>query len=119
MVKNQGIDAYVEVIGMEQTLPAETQLVLFRIAQEALSNTRRHAQASKAVVQLEVKNTNIKMTVSDNGKGFKLPERIGDLASSGKLGLAGMQERAQLLGGRLRLQSEPGKGTIVTVEAPV
>ncbi|GAH56910.1 unnamed protein product, partial [marine sediment metagenome] len=55
----------------------------------------------------------------DNGKGFELPERIGDLASSGKLGLAGMQERAQLIGGTLRLQSELGKGTTVTVEVPI
>jgi len=119
MVKSRGFDAHVEVMGVERTLPVEAQLLLFRIAQEALSNIRRHAEASRAVVKLEFRDDNITMTVSDNGRGFELPERIGDLASSGKLGLAGMQERAQLLGGSLKVESEPGKGTTVTVEAPV
>lgn len=115
----QGISAYVEIKGVERDLPAETQLLLFRIAQEALTNTRRHAQASEATVKLEFEDNELKMTVIDNGKGFELPARIGDLASIGKLGLAGIQERARLIGGRLNLQSEPGKGTTVTVEVPV
>ena len=119
MVKSQGIDAHAEVMGKERTLPVETQLLLFRIAQEALNNIRRHAEASRAVVKLEFGDNSIKMTVSDNGKGFELPERMGDLASNSKLGLAGMQERARLLGGSLEVESEPGKGTRVTVEAPV
>jgi PAS domain S-box-containing protein len=119
LVKKHGIDAHVEVIGNERSLLAEVELLLFRIAQEALSNTRRHAEASRAVVKLEFGNNRIKMTVSDNGKGFELPERIGDLASVGKLGLAGMQERARLLGGSLKIESELGKGTTVAVEAPL
>ena len=119
MLKSYGIDAHAEVIGTEQTLPVETQLLLFRIAQEALNNIRRHAEASRAVVKLESGDNSIKMTVSDNGKGFEPPERMGDLASIGKLGLAGMQERARLLDGSLKVESEPGKGTTVAVEAPV
>jgi len=119
MVKSQGIDAHAEVTGVEQTLPVETQLLLFRIAQEALNNIRRHAEASRAVVKLEFGDNSIKMTVSDNGKGFNLPERMGDLASIGKLGLAGMWERARLLGGGLKAESDLGKGSTVAVEAPL
>ena len=119
LAKNYGIDAHVEMEGTEQSLPAETQLLLFRIAQEALSNIRRHAQASKAVVKLEFRDDSLKMTVSDNGKGFELPERIGDLASVGKLGLAGMQERAQLLRGSLEVKSELGKGTQLVAKIPL
>ena len=119
LVEKDGIDAHVEVIGKERSLLAEVELLLFRIAQEALSNTRRHAEASRAVVKLEFGNNSIKMTVSDNGKGFELPERMGDLASIGKLGLAGMQERTRLLGGSLKIESELGKGTKVAVEAPL
>ncbi len=118
MAKSHGIDAHVEVIGMERTLPVETQLLLFRIAQEALNNIRRHAEASRAMAKLEFRDNSIKMTVSDNGKGFEPPERTGDLASIGKLGLAGMQERARLLGGTLEVQSTPGKGTTLIVEVP-
>jgi len=118
MVKNYRIDAHVEVIGIERSLPDEEQLVLFRIVQEALSNTRRHAEASRAWVTLEFGDDKTTLTVKDNGKGFELPPRIGDLASTGKLGLAGMQERAQLINGKLTLKSQPGKGTTVTVEVP-
>ena len=119
LAKKHGIDAQVKVIGSERSLPAEVELLLFRIAQEALTNTRRHAEASRARITLEFGDDKVVLTVNDNGKGFKLPRRLGDLASVGKLGLAGMQERARLIGGRLRIQSEVGKGTTVTVEVPV
>jgi len=119
MVKNQGIDAHVKVVGSEQTLPDEIQLPLFRIAQEALNNIIRHAEASSVWITMEFGDDKVVLTVKDNGKGFELPERIGDLASTGKLGLAGMQERTQLIRGKLMLQSEPGKETTIAVEVPI
>lgn len=63
-------------------------------------------------------DSKVKVTVNDNGIGFKLPENLGDLPQMGKLGLTGMQERAQLLGGTLTLKSAPGQGTTVIVEVP-
>jgi glucose-6-phosphate-specific signal transduction histidine kinase len=119
LAKTREIDAHFEIVGVEQTLPAETRLLLFRIAQEALNNTKRHTQASRAVVRLEFKRDNLKMTVNDNGKGFELPKRIGDWASIGHLGLAGMQEQARLIGGKLAMQSEIGRGTTVAIEVPI
>ncbi len=118
LVKNYGIDARVEVVGTERGLPAEVQLLLFRIAQEALSNIRRHAKASMAEVKLKFESNKIRMTVSDNGTGFKLPNQTESLASTGKLGILGMYERARLLGGNLKIQSELGKGTQVIAEVP-
>jgi len=59
------------------------------------------------------------VTVEDNGKGFALPETIADLSRLGKLGLTGMQERARLLGGSLKVESELDKGTKVIVEVPL
>ena len=119
LAKNYQIKAGVEIEGTERTLPAEVQLLLFRIAQEALGNIRRHAQASMAVVKLKFGDNKIEMTVSDNGKGFELPTRVEDLASTGKLGIIGMYERARLLGGTLRVNSEGGKGTEVVTEIPL
>ena len=107
------------VLGSIRRFPPETELVLFRITQEALRNVWKHSEASRAWVTVEFGDDKTVLTVKDNGKSFELPERIDDLASVGKLGLAGMQERAQLIGGKLTLQSEPGKGTTVTVEAPI
>jgi signal transduction histidine kinase len=68
---------------------------------------------------VEFEDKKARITVKDNGKGFALPETMGDLVKAGRLGLAGMQERIQLLNGSLKIESEPGRGTTVTVEAPV
>jgi len=107
------------VLGSIRRFPPETELVLFRITQEALRNVWKHSEASRAWVTVEFGDDKTVLTVKDNGKGFELPERIDDLASVGKLGLAGMQERARLIEGNLTLQSAPGKGTTVTAEAPI
>lgn len=119
LTKNYNIAADVLVVGKPRQLPPEAELNLFRIAQEALTNVRRHAEANSVGITVEFGDDRAKLTVTDNGKGFKLPARVGDLARDGKLGLAGMQERAQLLGGTLTIDTEPGKGTILTVEVPL
>jgi len=118
-VREHGIDGHFELLGTEQSLPDEVELLLLRIAQEALNNTRRHAEASSVWITMEFGSDKAILTIKDNGKGFKLPEKVEDLAGTGKLGLAGMQERALLLGGKLTLQSEPSKGTTIAVEVPI
>ena len=106
------------VIGKERRFNDECELSLFRIVQEALSNIRKHAQATEAHVSAEFTDGRIKLTVSDNGTGFELKDSMDNLPRSGKLGLMGMQERAWLLGGTLELDSEPGKGTTLQVDVP-
>jgi len=102
------------------SLPPETQLVLFRIAQEALRNIHRHSGASEASITLEYREDEdkIRMTIADNGRGFEPPKRVSDFASQGKLGLTGMVERIQLVGGGLEVISQPGKGTRIVVRTP-
>jgi PAS domain S-box-containing protein len=117
--RNYGIVTKVEVSGIERSFPDEVQVLLFRIAQEAMSNIRRHAKASNALVKLESVRDNIKMTISDDGKGFKLPAQTNELARSGRLGIVGMSERAHLLGGSLTMRAKSGKGTKVVVEIPL
>jgi signal transduction histidine kinase len=117
--KHFGIAIGVAVLGSLRRPSPEIELVLFRIAQESLRNMWKHSEASRAWVTVEFGSDKINLTVQDNGKGFKLPEKIEGLASTGKLGLAGMQERAHLIGGTLTLQSKPGEGTTVMVEIPV
>jgi len=99
-------------------LPPETQLVLFRIAQESLNNVQRHSGASEASVRVECQGDEIRVTISDNGKGFKLPRQLSEFASQGKLGLTGMAERVQLIGGKLDVSSQEGKGTTIVVTVP-
>jgi len=105
--------------GKEQRLLPEIELTLFRITQEALNNAGKHAIASKATVSLDFMPEQVSVTISDNGKGFQLPETIRDLSHAGKLGLVGMQERVSLLNGSLSIKSEPGKGTSITASVPI
>lgn len=114
-----GITAEVKVTGEERRLPEEVALVLFRITQEALRNVWRHSGANKADISVAFNENNITISVSDNGGGFSPPPKMGDLARDGKLGLAGMQERARLIGATLSVVSEPGVGSTITLEAPV
>jgi PAS domain S-box-containing protein len=113
-----GIGTSLEVVGGERRFSPEFESLLFRIVQEALSNIRRHAQASEARVAIDFTGDKVRLTISDNGRGFELSGRVDDLPRSGKLGLAGMQERARLLDGTLEVESTPGKGTTLTVEVP-
>jgi PAS domain S-box-containing protein len=116
--KRSGMNIEVTMRGVSRRLSPDVELVLFRVAQEALRNTLRHSQATSAEVAVEFGEKLIRITVKDNGKGFYLPETTGDLVKRGRLGLTGMRERIQLVGGNLKISSRPGKGTIVTIEAP-
>jgi len=119
VITEDWIDVDVELDMHGHELSHEAQLALFRIAQEALVNIKRHAEASKVVVRLEADDEKVRMTISDNGKGFEVPEPLNELSTTAKLGLIGMQERAQLLRGTLNILSEPGKGTIIGAEIPL
>jgi signal transduction histidine kinase len=86
----------------------------YRIVQEALTNVTRHAAATQVKVSLEPKQGMVTLAVADNGRGFDLKE----IAAAECLGLAGMRERAGLLGGSLEIRSRPGKGTKVCFRLP-
>jgi two-component system sensor histidine kinase DegS len=119
LARQTGVEARLEVDGVERDLPHDQQVLLFRIAQEALANVRRHSGATRAVVSIQFLEGRTRLTVRDDGRGFAVPARLSDLAGTGKLGILGMYERARLLRGKLSIQSEPEKGTTVAVEAPV
>ena len=114
-----GIETSLKVTGIERRLPPEPELLLFRIVQESLANVAKHARATRARVEIELVNQIITVTISDNGIGFKPPEIMSNLLFTGKLGLAGMQERVQLLGGSLKIESSPEQGTTVRIEAHI
>jgi signal transduction histidine kinase len=119
LTEKEGIEVEFIVEGERRRLTPEEELVLFRIAQEAINNVKRHSQASQVVITVEFNEDRARITIDDNGRGFELPDRTGDLAATGKLGLIGIHERARLLGGTLLIQSKPGEGTTVTVDVPV
>ncbi len=106
-----------EISGRPGRLPADTELGLFRIAQEALNNSARHARASRLEVTLDFASEEVRLRVSDNGTG--IPDRgNGETEHPRGLGLIGMRERAEMLGGSLTIRTGQGVGTVVEVTVP-
>lgn len=116
MTQETGINVVVEVNGKEHKLKSEVEVLIFRIVQEALSNVKRHSKATRAEITLDFAAKDTKLTVRDNGCGFALPENIEGNVAAGQMGLDIMKQRAKLLGGKLIIQSEPGKGTVLSIE---
>jgi len=114
-----GLEVDFERTGLERRLPRESELALYRIAQQALTNVVRHAQASRAVLRIAFADSEIELEVSDSGIGFQVPRSPTDFAPSGHFGLLGMRERADLIGARLEVQSAAGHGTRLAVRLPV
>ena len=81
------------------------------------ASSKLNSTPSGAEITIETSNGRIGITISDNGRGMETPENMSDLPASGKLGLAGMQERAQLLGATLTIESETGQGTRICIKA--
>jgi len=115
--KENNVKASLVVVGSERRPIPETELALFRIAQEALHNIKRHSRATQCVIRLKFTREKVQLTVSDNGRGFEAPDTLSDLATEHKLGLIGIQERTRLLNGKLFVRSRLGRGTTVVVQA--
>lgn len=111
--RRSAVNVSFEARGAFADLPADAQLVIYRVAQEALSNAAQHAGAAHVWVRLDQVSDGVELTVSDDGRGFTF-----DQASRG-LGLGGMRERALLVGGDLRIESRPRVGTRVRLHLPI
>jgi signal transduction histidine kinase len=106
VAKSTGMHIRVEEDGLPQEIPDEHKTCIFRLVQEALNNVCRHSNADVVLIGLRADEVRITVTVQDNGRGFSRNATKG-------LGLIGMQERVDGLGGRLKIDSSPGKGTVV------
>jgi signal transduction histidine kinase/ligand-binding sensor domain-containing protein len=115
--EGSAVDVEVDVRGEVRTLPEDVEQNLLRIAQEAVTNALKHARPSKITVNLHCNGRNLTLRVSDNGCGFELEDAFAGMG--GHFGLIGIRERAERIGGELRLESEPGRGTQVEVSLPL
>ncbi len=113
--KLRGLAANIEIVGHARRLDPLVETVLFRVAQESLTNIQRHAQATETQVVLTYEADLVQLCVSDNGQGFD-PTQV--FVPPHGWGLAGMKERAESMGGRLKVESAPGRGTLIEVVIP-
>ncbi len=109
-----GINAQLHTSGEPRRLDQKDELTLFRIVQEALRNVERHARAKAVEVRIHF-GEDVRVTLTDDGKGFDTSQALHDRRSSSGLGLLGMRERAKLAGAALSIRSQPSTGTSVTV----
>lgn len=114
-----GPEVNIDVEGDERQLPMRTEAALLRIAQGALGNVQKHADATRCQVTLTYEADQIRLDVVDNGRGF-VPAEVADRpAGMGHIGLNAMRERAKELEGTFEVESEPGQGTAISVMIPI
>ncbi len=106
-------NAKFEVRGTPARLQSESELALYRIAQEGLNNAVHHAQAKQIEMRLCFERESVKLEIRDDGRGFIVPHSFSDFTRIGHFGLIGMRERAQLVNAKLAIESAPGQGTHV------
>jgi two-component system NarL family sensor kinase len=112
-----GLEIKFALKGKNRPLPDRLETGLYRIAQEAVANSLRHARADHATIELVILRDRVRLSISDDGQGFDA-EKLASGMRAG-YGIIGMNERARLLGGALQLSSSPGKGTHIEVTVPL
>jgi signal transduction histidine kinase len=116
--QSSGLTVVFHRTGEPRRLPPQTELALYRMAQEALNNVVRHAQASQSTLKIDFAPKTVTLHIQDNGQGFIPPESPAELAPQGHYGLLGIHERAELIGAQLEIQSAPQAGTHITIYLP-
>jgi signal transduction histidine kinase/CheY-like chemotaxis protein len=114
--KQTGIAVTLDLTLPPARLPGDLEIVVYRVAQEALTNVARHAQAKAATVTVTCAELTLILEITDRGRGFDLAQK---LAQAESFGLTGMRERVNLVGGKLEFFSQPGSGTRVHAEFPL
>lgn len=109
------LDIYCNITGDEERLDSRNQLIFYRILQESLNNIVKHARASKVRVGVKIGADNTELVISDNGKGFILTE----VDQENHFGIKGMKERIESVGGILKIDSQPGKGTTISANIKI
>jgi two-component system, NarL family, sensor histidine kinase UhpB len=117
--QNVGIEVELSVTGCKERLPADLETAMYRIVQESLTNTAKHAHARKAWVTVVEDGKQVRVQVRDDGHGFDVAVVLKTPWQDRGLGLAGMMERASLLDGSVKITSRPGAGTTVDIVIPI
>jgi two-component system, NarL family, sensor kinase len=109
------MNAICTITGEQDRIAENKEIMLYRIVQEMVNNTLKHAQARNIAIQINVLSGLLEMTYTDDGKGFDVDQKL----ESGSIGLKSIQSRVDFVNGKLFVESKPGKGVKYTVQVPV
>ena len=115
IIDHSGIEVTTDLAELPASLPEDHDIAIYRIAQESLNNAVKHSGASHLTVRTSVDNSVVTLSTADDGAGFD-PERTPD---QGSFGLSNLRERIALLGGKLHIDSAPGRGTTLNFSFPI
>jgi len=118
-LKNDGLDCQFSEVGTPLRLTSSMEIAVYRIVQEALTNVRKHADATKVNLSLQFQADKLLVEVHDNGRGFNLSQTLDSAIFVGHMGLLGMKQRAETLGGDIRIKTGKGTGTTIILSLPI
>ena len=114
-----GLDVDMSFMGIQDLLlDFDTEINLYRLIQEGMNNINKHAHAKRIVVKMVASHPSIILRIEDDGTGFDVVQRLASSIREKRMGLRSMQERASLLGGKMSILSQPGRGTEIRIEVP-
>jgi len=117
-LKANGLVCKLSEVGTPFRLPSSTEIAVYRVVQEALTNIQKHANATTVNLRLQFQEGKFVVELRDNGNGFDLSQTLSSAISVGHMGLLGMKQRAEILGGNIKIKTAEGKGTTITLSLP-
>lgn len=118
-LKSDTLDCQFSEEGTPVRLPSSIEIAVYRVVQESMNNIRKHAGATKVSLRLKFQEGKLLVGIRDNGKGFDFSQTLSSAISAGHLGLLGMKQRAEMLGGNISIKTAEGKGTTITLDLPI
>jgi two-component system sensor histidine kinase DegS len=103
----------------DQEISEEVKLCIYRLVQESLINVQKHSDADHVEVWVQITSEKIMVSITDNGVGFEVPERFGELTQEKHFGLVGLKEMVEAVSGEFQVNSKPGSGCVLSVEVPL
>jgi len=118
-LKSDGLICKFNEAGTKTRLSSSVEIAVYRLVQEALTNIRKHAHATKVSLRLQFQEDTLLVEVHDNGNGFDLSQTLDSAVAVGHMGLLGMKQRAEMLGGDIKIKTGAGAGTTLTLSLPI
>jgi len=118
-LKSDGVICKYWETGTPIRLPLSVEIAVYRVVQETITNIRKHADATKVSLRLGFEDDKLQVVIRDNGVGFDLGQTLNSAISVGRVGLLGMRQRTEMLGGDMKIKTSEGAGTMITLNFPI